>query len=538
MLSFSSNSSSINIDELEATIADFEKRDDVYSSSFLSTIVINNYTRLAESVEEYLHSIAATILYHSGEVTSLPSGPYLFHPSGNITKVYRLYWDYNFAFETPVVEGHNGSYVPLTGAVDIEANGALSVAVPSRLYYPPPSKEKPLSGKRLVVKDNYDLKGIRTVAGSRAIRQLSSPANDNAPSLQKLIDLGAVVVGKVKTTQVALGEVPADFVDQLAPFNPRGDNYQSPAFSSCGTGAGVASYDWLDFGTASDTGGSIRLPSKANGLFGLRVTNESLSTAGIMPQSPIFDVPGLLSRSALLLQTAYTHWLSSKPYTRFPRRIILPTEFWPTENATSMPVFESFLSKLSTYLNATLDEVSTNSSFKTHTHHSEGIQPFLQSAYSNITNYDQVRLWWRPFNAAYKSKFGRSPYIGPVPASRIERGETLTQDLYDDALARVGTYRSWFRQHVLPSCEEAILVYPLGAGLEEYRDIYPEPPSAVFGGTYPATFMSVLSGVPDYAVPIGIMTAAGCDKMLVDLVAKMSEKGLLVGEVKAGQRMY
>lgn len=353
-------------------------------------------------------------------------------------------------------------------------------------------------------------------------------------------------------------DLTSDFVDQLAPFNPRGDNYQSPAFSSCGTGAGVASYDWVDFGTASDTGGSIRLPSKANGLFGLRPTNGSLPISHIVPQSPIFDVPGLLSRSALLLQTAYTNWFPSKPYTNLPRRIILPAEFWPTDNATSMPVFESFLSHLSMYLNATVDEVNTNSSFKLHTNRSEGIQPYLQSAYSNITNFDQVRFWWQPFNAAYQAKFGRSPYMAPVPASRIERGETLTQDMYDDALTRVDTYRAWFGSRVLPTCESAILVYPLGAGLEEYRDIYPDPPSAVFGGTYPATFMSVLSGVPDYAVPIGertynsrvtrrnetlpvsvgIMAAAGCDKMLVDLVAGMAESGLLTGEVKTGRTMY
>lgn len=70
--------------------------------------------------------------------------------------------------------------------------------------------------------------------------------------------------------------------------------------------------------------------------------------------------------------------------------------------------------------------------------------------------------------------------------------------------------------------------------------------------------MSVLSGAPDYAVPIGerayysrvtqrnetlpvtvgIMAAAGCDKMLVDLVAGMAELGFLIGEVKTGRTMY
>lgn len=210
LLSSSSNKTSINANQLQSLFEDFATADDVYSSNFLSVVTISDKSyHLSEDAEQYLEAAGAKILDYSGQNQSLPSGPYLFHPSGKITRVYRLYRDHNFAFETPVTEGLNGSYVPVTGAVDTDANGALSIAVPSRLYYPPPSKEKPLSGKRLVVKDNYDLKGIRTVAGSRAIRELNDPAEENAPSLQKLIDLGAVVIGKVKTTQVALGEVPA-----------------------------------------------------------------------------------------------------------------------------------------------------------------------------------------------------------------------------------------------------------------------------------------------------------------------------------------
>lgn len=210
LLSLSSNWSSINADQLKLILKDFENIDDVFSSYFLSMVAITDgSSQLSEDAKQYLDVMGAAVVYYSGPNASLPSGPYLFHPSGKITRIYRLYRDHNFAFETPVTEGLNGSYVPMTGAVDTDANGALSITVPSRLYYPPPSREKPLSGKRLVVKDNYDLKGIRTVAGSRAIRELNDPADENAPSLQKLIELGAVVIGKVKTTQVALGEVPA-----------------------------------------------------------------------------------------------------------------------------------------------------------------------------------------------------------------------------------------------------------------------------------------------------------------------------------------
>src|SRR3546814_4326582 len=53
----------------------------------------------------------------------------------------------------------------LTALASTDAYGALSIAFPSRLYYPPPTENKPLSGKRLGVKDIYDLKGVRNSGG-------------------------------------------------------------------------------------------------------------------------------------------------------------------------------------------------------------------------------------------------------------------------------------------------------------------------------------------------------------------------------------
>lgn len=227
----------------------------VYSESFLKTLVLGGFSILSDDAETYLNSLGCHEIYKTLG-TDLMSGPYLLHPSGAVIKVYRLYWDHNFAFVESVTEGVNGTYVPVTGLALTDAYGALSIAVPSRLYYPLPTEDMPLSGKRFGVKDLYDLKGVRTSGGSRAYRDLVNPTSDSAPALQKLIDMGAVVIGKTKTTQFALGERPtADYVDQLAPFNPRGDGYQHPQGSSAGTGAGLASYEWLDIAMGSDTGG-------------------------------------------------------------------------------------------------------------------------------------------------------------------------------------------------------------------------------------------------------------------------------------------
>ena len=63
--------------------------------------------------------------------------------------------------------------VVVTGLGLIDAYGALSIAVPSRLYYPRPSEEKPLSGKRLGVKDIFDLKGrLKDIGGKSSGRTI------------------------------------------------------------------------------------------------------------------------------------------------------------------------------------------------------------------------------------------------------------------------------------------------------------------------------------------------------------------------------
>lgn len=134
---------------------------------------------------------------------------------------------------------------------------ALSVAVPSRLYYTK-TKERPYAGLRLAIKDVIDLKGMKTGASSRAYTDLYPPKEKSAEAVQRLIDLGYVVVGKLKTTQFADSEWPtSDWVDYHGPFNPRGDGYLTPSGSSAGSASAIASYEWLDHSLGTDS----KLPS-------------------------------------------------------------------------------------------------------------------------------------------------------------------------------------------------------------------------------------------------------------------------------------
>lgn len=124
--------------------------------------------------------------------------------------------------------------------------------MPSRLYAKY-SSEKPLAGLRVSVKDNFKIAGIKTTMTNRAFTELYPADVESAEYVKRLVNLGAIIVGKTRMCSFASGEEPTDqWIDFHCPFNPRGDTYQSPGSSSSGAGASLAGYPWLDFSIGTD----------------------------------------------------------------------------------------------------------------------------------------------------------------------------------------------------------------------------------------------------------------------------------------------
>jgi Asp-tRNA(Asn)/Glu-tRNA(Gln) amidotransferase A subunit family amidase len=99
------------------------------------------------------------------------------------------------------------------------------------------------------LKDIFDVQGIKTTLSSKAWAELYPAAEKSAPYVRHLLQLGAIVVGKTKTTQFATA---MEWVDFQSPTNPRGDRYQEPSGSSTGAAASLAGYDWLDHAIGGD----------------------------------------------------------------------------------------------------------------------------------------------------------------------------------------------------------------------------------------------------------------------------------------------
>lgn len=152
-------------------------------------------------------------------------------------------------------------------------------------------RRSPLHGIPIVLKDNFDTSDMPTTAGS-VLLEGWVPAKD-AFVVKKLRDAGAIILAKVNLSEFATGGANSSLGGQS--LNPH-DLTRTPAGSSGGTGVAIAAaYAQIGFGT--DTGGSVRGPSSANGIVGLKPTMGLVSREGIIPLALSFDTAGPMTRN-------------------------------------------------------------------------------------------------------------------------------------------------------------------------------------------------------------------------------------------------
>jgi Asp-tRNA(Asn)/Glu-tRNA(Gln) amidotransferase A subunit family amidase len=151
-----------------------------------------------------------------------------------------------------------------------------------------------LHGIPVLVKDNYDVAGLETTAGSSALIGWA-PAKD-ATVVAKLRAAGAIVLAKTTMSEWARGGL--DNINSVLPGfarNPYNTAYATGG-SSGGTGAGLAASFGV-VGLGSDTWGSIRNPASNNALVGLRPSWALVSRAGMVGLYDARDTAGPMART-------------------------------------------------------------------------------------------------------------------------------------------------------------------------------------------------------------------------------------------------
>ncbi|CAH0058415.1 unnamed protein product [Clonostachys solani] len=543
-------------DDISGVFTSCNATDDVFQPGF-SQLILNetqSLSNLTTQKVEVAGQGTSTVASYTTK-SRVPEGPYLLDKTtSNLHQAYRLYDDFAGTFTEALLDNNDGTFQVLSAKV--ASSATLSIGVPSRLYYKP-SKERPLAGVRIAVKDIFSLAGVKRSNGNRAWYHLYPPSNVTAVAISRLIEAGAVIVGTQKLSQFATSEVATvDWVDYHSPFNPRGDGYQDPSSSSSGAGASVASYDWLDAAVGTDTGGSIRSPAGVNGVFGNRASHGLVSLDNVMPLSEPLDTAGFLVRDPALwdkLQTVmygsnYTSLASLQP--KYPVNIM--TVSYPDSSTKAGRLLNDFATALAKFLGgnvSTLDVASAWTRSETNLHANLNFTESFNITYPVLTGKGQDNLT-NQFFADYASLHdGRRPFVNPSPLARWAWAANYS---WDEALQNKTMFANWFNGQILPSvndplqCSSSLILYAGKTGTQAPRNRYDIAPPSPFTG-FSAARMSVFSGCPDFIYPVGevskfsnltnhdeklpvavgILAAKGCDGLLARLAMDLVGEGIL-----------
>ncbi len=154
-------------------------------------------------------------------------------------------------------------------------------------------EQLPLFGVPFAVKDNFDVAGMLTTAACPAFAYI---ARENAHVVQRLLDSGALLIGKTNLDQFATG-----LVGVRSPYGAV-RNAHDPAYVSGGSSSGSAvavACGYVSFALGTDTAGSGRVPAGFNGIVGLKPSLGLFSSRGVVPACRTLDCPSIFATDVM-----------------------------------------------------------------------------------------------------------------------------------------------------------------------------------------------------------------------------------------------
>lgn len=220
-----------------------------------------------------------------------------------------------------------------------------------------------LAGLPMVVKDNINTQSLKTTGGTSSLKNFQP--STNAPSVQKLLDAGAILLGKSNLHEWAFGITSTNFTLGIDPISKEAnracknpyDTSRIPGGSSGGNGVAIATR-MAPVGLGTDTGGSTRVPASFCGIAGFRPSVGDGAGKGrrypdtaldALPISTTRDTLGPMARNVAdlaLLDAVITGGVVPTAKALQGLKIGLPAAFWAGLDDSVKPVADAAKAQL------------------------------------------------------------------------------------------------------------------------------------------------------------------------------------------------
>ncbi|MBQ0824620.1 amidase [Microvirga sp. HBU67558] len=374
----------------------------------------------------------------------------------------------------------------------------------------PHAPNGPLSGLTFAAKDLFDVAGYPTSAGSPHMLAMSGIKSRTAPTVQKLLDSGARLVGKTITDELAFS-MSGKNAHFGTPVNG-GAPDRIPGGSSSGSAAAVSN-GLCDFALGTDTGGSVRAPASHCGLFGIRPTHGRVSLEGCHDLAPSFDTCGYFTRDGATFVRVGEVLLGpdSHPLPQSPRVLLAQDAFALLDNDVQ-----------------------------------EALAPALRRAEAVLGTPEPVEVAAGGFTALYWTmRYIQSreawtvdgpmieryrPPLGPGVADRFAFSQAVTDAQVTEAQVIRAAFRKRFGALL---AQDAVLILPTMPDVAPLLSESDEALNDYRNNALNLLCLSVLSGLPQVSIPLAsrsgaplglsLMGPAGSDMSLVALAQRIAD---------------